>query len=490
MKKSLLLLLALLLAVSAALSACKNGDEPGSDTTPPADTGGQADGAVTPDVPEDYKIGGDFRVLSYQANVAEFGDSEAEQSDTVNDELIKRDFWLENRLGVLLSVDTSNNGQYADVSNYVQIVEQSVLGGMAAWDLIGTYSLTPPQLAQRGLLVDLQEYSNYLNTTKPWWPQYLVDACTINNRTYFLSGDISSSLLYNMQVVLFDVTRAAAEGLSEEDLYQMVYDYEWTLERMFELAEGMSQDDGNGTWDNADFYGITMESANMLDSFYFAAGLTTLNENEEGYLEISPDINGDVMLDIYNLVYSAINTYHSMTWQNAGKNPMAEDRSVFGVNTVYQLRTGLREDIDKLRVLPFPKYLAGDSTPYRTLVSNPHTQYCIPDDIGNYEHSAVFMELMAYDSYNRVTPVIFEDAMKLQYSQNPDVSNMFDIIRAGCTTDVGVLYALSFDYGYEPLSMFRNTVQQNLTNLVSNFEQNYRPNMTEVTEDLNEFYHS
>ena len=288
MKKSLLLLLALLLAVSAALSACKNGDEPGSDTTPPADTGGQADGAVTPDVPEDYKIGGDFRVLSYQANVAEFGDSEAEQSDTVNDELIKRDFWLENRLGVLLSVDTSNNGQYADVSNYVQIVEQSVLGGMAAWDLIGTYSLTPPQLAQRGLLVDLQEYSNYLNTTKPWWPQYLVDACTINNRTYFLSGDISSSLLYNMQVVLFDVTRAAAEGLSEEDLYQMVYDYEWTLERMFELAEGMSQDDGNGTWDNADFYGITMESANMLDSFYFAAGLTTLNENEEGYLEISP----------------------------------------------------------------------------------------------------------------------------------------------------------------------------------------------------------
>ena len=100
------------------------------------------------------------------------------------------------------------------------------------------------------------------------------------------------------------------------------------------------------------------------------------------------------------------------------------------------------------------------------------------------------MELMAYDSYNRVTPVIFEDAMKLQYSQNPDVSNMFDIIRAGCTTDVGVLYALSFDYGYEPLSMFRNTVQQNLTNLVSNFEQNYRPNMTEVTEDLNDFYHS
>ena len=494
MKRTVLLLLAVLLAISGMLTACGSTNDPGSETTPSGNNSGDqtdsGDPAATPDIPADYQIGGEFRVLGYNANVSEFGEADAETSDSVNEELIGRDFWLEERLDVYLTVDTSHNGQYADVNSYVELVEQSVFAGNASWDLIGTYSLTPPLLAQRGLLVDLQDYSQFINTSKVWWPEYLVDACTINDRTYFLSGDISSSLLYNMQVVVFDADRAAANQLPETELYRMVYDNEWTLERLFELAQNMSQDNGDGTWNTEDFYGITMESANMLDSFYFATGLTTLNENEDGYLEISSDINGEAMLDIYNMVYSSINTYHSMTFQTGGNNPMADGKSVFGINTVYQFRTALREEVDHLRVLPFPKYLAGDTTGYLTLVSNPHTQYCIPDDIDDAEHSAVFMEMMAYASYDRVTPIIFGEAMKLQYSQNEDVSNMFDIIRAGCTTDVGILYALSFDYGYEPLSMFRNAVQLNLTNLVSNFEQNYRPGMTEVTGELNDFYHS
>lgn len=494
MKRTVLLLLTLLLAMSAMLVSCRSGNDSGKETTPPSNIGsGEENGddaSVVPDIPADYTIGGEFRILGYNAFVNEFGVSNMEKSDSVNEELLKRDFYLEDRLDVYLTVDTSHNGQYADVNSYVELVEQSVFAGNAAWDLIGTYSLTPPILAQRGLLVDLQDYSQFINTAKPWWPEYLVDACTINQKTYFLSGDISSSLLYTMQAVVFDAEQSAANNLPEDELYQMVYDKEWTLERMFELAENMSRDNGDGKWDTDDFYGITMESANMLDSFYFATGLTTLEENEDGYLEISSDINGEVMMNVYGMVYSAINTYHSMTIQSAGKNPMADGKSVFGLNTIYQFRTALREEMDHLRVLPFPKYLPGDTTEYLTLVSNPHTQYCIPDDIGNFEHSAVFMEMMAYASYDRVTPVIFEDAMKLQYSQNEDVSNMFDIIRSGCTTDVGILYAMIFDYGYEPLSMFRNSVQLNLTNLVSNFEQKYRPGMIEVTEDLNDFYHS
>ena len=87
MKRTILLLLADLLAISGMLTACGSKNDPGSETTPSGNQGGEQTGGdpdATPDIPADYQIGGEFRVLSYNANVSEFGEADVETSDAVN----------------------------------------------------------------------------------------------------------------------------------------------------------------------------------------------------------------------------------------------------------------------------------------------------------------------------------------------------------------------------------------------------------------------
>jgi hypothetical protein len=108
----------------------------------------------------------------------------------------------------------------------------------------------------------------------------------------------------------------------------------------------------------------------------------------------------------------------------------------------------------------------------------------------DFERSTAVMECLGYASYNYVTPVVFEETMKLRYSANEDCSQMFDIMREGCTFDVGSLFYMSFTPGVysDAHSMFRNNVLQNITNWQSQYLNRYEAGLTAVTEKLNQFY--
>jgi hypothetical protein len=111
-------------------------------------------------------------------------------------------------------------------------------------------------------------------------------------------------------------------------------------------------------------------------------------------------------------------------------------------------------------------------------------------DNSDYERSTVVMEYLGYASYNYVTPEVFEETMKLRYSANADCSKMFDIMRDGCTFDIGSLFYMSFTPGVYPdaHSMFRNAVLQNILDWQGNYKSRYEAGMIYVVNKLNEFY--
>ena len=109
--------------------------------------------------------------------------------DVVNYALVQRDKFTEGRLGVKIVVK-SRNGQFYDMNDYADHIVSSILGGEKAYDMIGSYSLVPTTLMVRGFLQDLND-TKYLDFSKNWWASFVYNTCTLNNRTYFMTGDIS-----------------------------------------------------------------------------------------------------------------------------------------------------------------------------------------------------------------------------------------------------------------------------------------------------------
>lgn len=493
MKRIILCLLTVTMLVSCfALASCENRKEPEKNPENTLDNvlqNGEKNPNEVLDLPTDLNYGGDkFTVLTYNSMVDEFGDSESEKPDPIEEALFTRDSYIEEKLDIEFAYKRMN-GQFQDKETFSSTVRTSIQGGSKAWDLVGTYSMIAPNLALNGVLTDLATLE-YTDFSKAWYPQFMLDASTINNKTYFITGDMSTNVLYAMQGVVFSSTQANARGINEAELYQMVYDNEWTLDALFALCEELGTElGGDGVWDDTDFYPIVTSNDGCIDSFYFSTGLTLINEDEDGKLFISDDVLSEKVLLLHGLVYDAKQTFKSYHDTDNEKTIM-ENRCIFSISPMINFRLHWADATEQYRILPFPKFEAGTTSKYQTFLSMWHTQYCIPNDIDDIERSAAVMEYLGYASYNYVTPVVFEETMKLRYSVNEDCSNMFDIMRDGRTYDTASLFYMSFTPGvyYDAHSMFRNAILGNVTNWTSHYRGTYEAGLVAVTKQLNEFY--
>ena len=487
MKKFLTLLMAVLMFISClGLSSCKE--------EPPKTDKETEDYTVPPsaeellDFPSDLRFDGEFSVLTPEFTIPEFGDPTLSEQDPVEQSLLERDYFVEDRLGITFQY-TSIPGSFNERQAYSDHVRQSVQAGVKAWDMVATYSMVAPNLALNNSLVDMRTL-DYIDFGKTWYPQFMVESSTINNKTYFISGDISTNMLYQMHTVAFSEKQAIAKGINEDDLYQMVYDNKWTVENWFEMCQELGEEmGGDGIWDKDDYYPIISSSEVWLDSFYFATGLSLIDEGVDGKLTVSGDPLDEPVLSIYSILFEAQDSYHSFRVFTDAKAIMNE-KCIFAITTVASFRNYFADANEQYRVLPFPKYIEGDSTSYQTLLSFGHTQYCIPNDIDDPNRSAAVLEALGYAGYVYVTPVVFEETMQMRYSENENVSNMFEIMRTGRTYDVASLFYMMFgaNGSKEAHMMFRAAVVNKLTNWTSNYKQTYEPGLNTVVGKLNEFY--
>lgn len=490
MKKVLTLLLALVMLLSTlSLAACgdKNkGDDTFVSTEEQNNTlgGDSEDDSTVLGLPGGLKFNDVFKVLVWKAWVDEFGTTPFQDGDDVERAMVERDKYVEGLLGIEFEY-TQADGNYEHRNEFINLVSESVMVTNKTWDLICGYSMCPPQLAMQDLLVDLGTV-DYIDFTKAWYPEFMVDACTIDGKTYSITGDISTNSLYAMQGVAFSASAAAENGLNEDDLYQMVYDNEWTIEKMFEITQDLARSGSDGIWDETDFYPIVTSNEACIDSFYFSAGLKMIEENEEGVLQVSGDVMSETAMDIYSILYSGKTTYKNFaTYYN--EMAIQEGQCIFSISPVINFRVYWADSNEAFRILPFPKYQKEDA--YQTYLSMWCSQYCIPGDIDDPDRSAAVMEALGYANYHTVTPVIFEETMKLRYSENPDCAAMFDIMRNGRTYDIASLFGIAFEgKGYSGYAFMRYMVLEERTDWVSSYKNDFESNLNRVTNDLNQFF--
>lgn len=494
MKKTLVFLMAFAMLLTTCLTGCQmfgKKDEASSENTDTTAISPSGDDTASQnevlDIPDDLDYGDEeFVILTYNSNVKEFGDTAA--TDVISQTQVERDAKVEDALGVSFNIKTMN-GQWVDRLTYADTVHQNIFGGSKSWDLIGAYSFVPPNLSMRGDLVDLRA-TKYLNFSKAWWPQFMVDVTTVNDKTFFISGDVSINTLYEMIPVFFNISLVQAHGFDVSELYNMVREGRWTMENFFTMIQDASVQSGDMEWNQDDLYAFSVLDNTCFDAFYYATGLSAFKENSDGSLSVSDrDFGGNQILDIFEMACDAIDTYHSLGYNTA--QPLEANLALFATYKLYNMR--LEKNPNQYGVLPWPKYEEGTDTNYQTLLGSPHTQYCIPKDVDDSDRSSAVLEMLAYQSYVDVTPVVFEETMKVRYSHDENASQMYDIIRDGLTTDLGILYYDAFveiNSG-DVASIFRNMIinpTKRTTSWTTNYEQYYQSALVDVQNQLNGIY--
>ncbi len=163
-----------------------------------------------------------------------------------------------------------------------------------------------------------------------------------------------------------------------------------------------------------------------------------------------------------------------------------EERSIFIQNSVSNTINRYREVEFEYGILPVPKWDEAQEN-YITCMSFTYSLYCIPVDIDDEkaERAGAVLECLASKSYTTLSPAIFETALKVKYASDPDTAEMYDIVRAGASFDIGRVFNDSL--GGKTYSMFRNAVKDNNPNWASTLETN-RATLESGLEQLNEVY--
>ena len=464
MKKIAALVLALLMMVPLCVS-CVNPGESGTTTASSeistnapevTDSKYDANGFLKDTLPSLNFNNEEITILMWDNHtMTEFYD-DSESGDFIGEAINARNAKVEERLGVKLKFVPTPGASTSEAAAYIKKALADAQTSPSEYDIFATYSRTPPAMSIQGLCTNLLE-TEYFNVDMPWWPDALMKECTINNKLYFCSGDISTNLLWMMIATFFN-EKLVADYQFAKTPYQLVNDNEWTFDKMAELTKDIYEDNGDSRKNSEDKFGYVIYEVNI-DAFQTAADIISIDKDESGSLVVSPSYYGEKQIDMVSKVsnfMSSQGVYHANS--TSVRQIFFEQRAIMITDRVFIVAG--KDNGDKSRIefdygiVPQPKYSA-DQDRFVTNVGHPFTMYAIASYSDNIEICSALLEAMGSENYRSITPKVFESAMKIRYASGAEAGKMYDIIREGISFDLGRLFCESF--GNHTANLFRKT---------------------------------
>lgn len=479
MNKRIISILLLLSLGTMFAASCGGEGTPETTTQPDAQTTSgdeTSSDEITDDLPKDLKFGGETINVLYREDVANSFYVGEQTGDIVDDAVYNANRAVEERLDVKFNIITMAGTANADRNNYMNAISNSVLAGDNSYDLCGVLTYNAPTLIQKGVLTDLLGIK-YLDFDKPWWTGDLTELATVGGKLYFASGDISLELTQRIYCMLFN--KQLAESLKIDDLYGLVNDGKWTLDKMKQIGTDAYADlDGDSAVSTGDRFGVVVNVYNHMTGFMASLETTFTKICDDGRQHISGDSEHtiDVMQKIVN-VFNNNNGIFYMSKSDADPNVVAENhdiyRSMFKDNRLllitsefHQISTVFRDMKSDYGIIPYPKYDESQEN-YYTLARNVYSSMVIPKTCDKLDTVGAAMEAMAAQNYKAVSPVYFETALKVKYSRDDATSQMYDIIKDGLKFN----FAFTFSAVSGSLAnMFVGMVIDNDENYVSKYD--------------------
>ena len=410
--------------------------------------------------------GRDFTVCTEERKFYEIF-SEELNGETTNDSVYDRNIRIEDRFNVKI-------GTLANSAPENQ-VNTSVTSGTHDFDIVGFVNYKTYTPVTAGVLYNWLDIP-LVDLTQPWHNQLANGDATINGKLFAINSDLSISTLLYTYGMFFNYQIMEQYGYSSEDLYNLVFEGVWTVDKLKEISSGIWQDtNGNGKHDAEDIHGYAVTSAGVNTHDVWLAALDispvlTVSGEDEFEVTFFNDATVSALELIASLYHESEGTFFdpSGDWRKIpayfANGKVAMSQLYFGETT-----ESLTVMEDTYGILPLPKF-SETQDGYYTNCWDQFTVFAVPltipsDDI---DFVGTIYEVLSAESYKTVFPAYYDVALKSRYSAEPATAQVVDLIMAGRKLD------FTFQFG-EKLTrlpyLFRDMVVANDTAVASKYKK-------------------
>ncbi len=481
--KRILCLTLVVLMLLPLLVACGNDKDKNKGSNNNGDKGGVDQSLLEAEMPDDgvgmQDFGGKtFRLLGFNAASANEFEVDAEDTGTtLKAAVYARNEALKGRLKCDLKWDyiAGHAGYEAQFVN-----EAGLRAGSGQVQIFTPYSQAGSWLMQNGILQDLKKVK-YLDFTDPWWNPSFLSECTVNDRLYFASGDISWTMMGNTIGFCFnkDILSQKSQVLEQfgvTSMYELVQQGKWTIDNFITISRAVAA---------KNTYGFTAYIVPM-DAFFKGVGLNWMEVNANGQQEMSDDISSGRTNTVLgklspffrtdaaavrlgydvNLDYATNNGNKS----NPSNPEWQKGQSLFVLNAMLSITdfrfTELGFDFG---VLPMPMYdetqydINDKALGYRTIPDFEYSIICVPRQVKGVtlDQVGAVLQVMASEGQARIATPYFEEVMKKQEADSADDYTMWETIKNSTVLEGGRLFTALGGEDNDGFSfiMFRRSLQ-------------------------------
>jgi hypothetical protein len=411
------------------------------------DTGDEGPVVYTPDLPEKDYGGYEFKVYQRGPNVnASDRDwierciyAEAENGDRINDAVYRRNMVIEARYNIKIVPIDGSGGIYND--QIKKDFEKSVLAGDQLFDMAMSGVYDSSLLATQGYLINLYEMP-YIDLEKPWWDVPVNETLKIQNKLYFGMSCMGISDKDDSFCILFNKEVARDTGI--ENPYQLVRDNKWTFDTFMAIARTAAADlNGDGVMGPEDRYGYSGFDAEAWNLFIASgeriaridnAGVPYFTMINERSVQVYDAIYTIFTEENFMLKTSGILDLHEETYRLLVQNQVLFAGSAM---TVVQKARAMEQDFG---MLPYPKFDAAQDKHYTICGLWGPTAVTVPVTNQELERTGIIIEAMVAEGMNTIFPAYYDINLVTKGLRDEDSKEMLDIIMAGRSYDIGMLY--------------------------------------------------
>ncbi len=445
--KLMCLFLCLIMLLSALLTACDGGTEGegGEESTGAPTTAAPSDQEKPTSIEgwlpiNDYGVdggAGEVKLVTYTNYNTNYMFIQNTDSE---DPLRAAAYSRTQRVGELYNV-AFTPVEVADVTSSIQ---SSVMGGTCEFDIVYPQPGSVYDLTVNNLVSDLYSYEN-IHLDQPWWNKS-VETFTVDNHLYFAAADFSicgqglTCLIYNRP--LWNTLQLPY------DLTAMVYNYEWTMDKLREIVMQYGKDlDGDDKYTLNDAYGMIYQLYHT-NSYYWSMGgkiVTYDKANDEYQMAIDVDLTSKMATSLYRLMWDSDNKVYAMpkvTWSNfatsEGWKAYKNGNSLFMSYEVGALFRHLQEVTFELGYLPNPK-LTVEQTEYPALCGAGF--FMLPRKTVDPLRNSIILEALCIESYVSFRPAFIRTILLGRLSNVEEDYDMLNYLHESKTYDMGYTWS-------------------------------------------------
>jgi len=284
----------------------------------------------------------------------------------------------------------------------------------------------------------------HLNLENPWWASAYIDAMSYNG-TYLLTSDMCTNYIGGTYAIFANMR--IWDALNLPDIYGIVLDGTWTIDKMTDYAKNAWQDlNGNGQTDDEDQLGYVY---NFTEELATGLGVKYCDRDEKGvpYLSMMNEHTVDVWEKLYRLYVETPGSCNALA-NNKEDIDYFRNGSALFMDRMFCYSNMLRDMEDDYYIVPTPKFDEAQEN-YISLNAGNGAQYGIPVTAQNTEAIGAVLEALALESRRITRPAYYDLTLGEKIARDNESKKMINLIQDTVFVDFGYCYAKAIGSGYD-----------------------------------------